>query len=305
MPEQILAALAPAGERVLLDGTIGLGGHAQAWLDAGGGHSRVVGFDRDLAAINATRTRLLTYGERVLLIHADYRDAVTEWTRRGLARPDAVLLDLGLGSHQLDDPERGFSFRHDARLDMRFDRDHPGPTAAEILAQSSEPELARIFLEYGEERAGRKLARRIVDTRRREPLQTTRQLAELVRNCIPRQGGGRRPRIDPATKTFQALRIAVNHELEGLGETIEALVALLAPGGRIAIIAFHSLEDRIAKHVLRRLATEIPLQPGDDPAKLPKALLEMPQRRVVLPSTEEAARNPRARSAKLRWGIRR
>ncbi len=300
--EAVLAALDPAPGRVLLDGTVGMGGHAAAWLEACGASGRVIGLDRDAEALTDARTRLAPYGEAVTLLHSDYRDAPELFAHQGLEAPHAILVDLGLGSHQLDDPERGFSFRFDGPLDMRFDRDHPGETAAELIAQASEPELTRILRDYGEERAAKKIARRIIEERSRRALDTTTALAELVREILP---ASRHQRIDPATRVFQALRIAVNEELEGLDGAIERLARLLAPGGRLAVISFHSLEDRIVKQTLRRLSTKVHLQPGDDPADLPEQLLELEQRKPVPPTEEEIAANPRSRSAKLRWGIRR
>lgn len=301
MPVEVLEALGPAPARVLLDGTVGLGGHAALWLEAAP-DTRVVGFDRDPSALAAAAQRLAPYGDRALLIHADYRQAPDRWAERALPAPDAVLLDLGLGSHQVDAPERGFSFRLDGPLDMRFDRETPGRTAADILAHASEPELATIFGEYGEHPAARKLARAIVESRRRSPLRTTGDLVRLVAQASPARG---RQRIDPSTLVFQALRIAVNDELEGLDGAIEALARMLPAGGRIAVIAFHSLEDRLAKRTLRRLAEPCRCRRGDPCTCGAVELLDLEQRRALVPSDDEIGRNPRARSAKLRWGIRR
>lgn len=302
MPREVLTALDPGPGKCLLDGTVGMGGHSELWLEACGDSGRVLAFDRDLSAIRAARQHLDSYRDRCTFFHADYRDAPAEIESGGCGRPDAVLLDLGLGSHQIDDPQRGFSFRFDGPLDMRFDRDRCGPTAAEIIAQSSEPELARILSEYGEERAAKKIARRIAQERQRNPIRTTGQLANLIRNCVPSRG--HHQRIDPATRTFQALRIAVNSELKDLDQALTALIDLLPPGGRIVVIAFQSLEDRTVKQTLRRVATRVYQQPGDPPGSAREPILEMPQRKVVAPSTEEVAVNPRARSARLRWGVK-
>lgn len=301
MVDQVLEALDPGPGALLLDGTVGQGGHARAWLDADP-TTRVVGLDRDREALRAAAGRLSGYGERAVLRHADYRDAPELWEELGLPAPDAVLLDLGLGSHQLEDGRRGFSFQHDGPLDMRFDADSPGPTAAEILGQSSEPELQRILADYGEERHARKLARAIVNARERRPLRTTLELAELVRRTLARPG--KPPRIDPATRTFQALRIAVNRELEGLDDAIEQLTRWLAAGGRIAVIAFHSIEDRVVKRTFKRLATEVVPQPGDPPGTAREAVLERFSKKIVTPDEAEIAANPRSRSARLRWGVR-
>lgn len=299
MLAETLAALAPGPGRLLLDGTVGLGGHAQRWLELAPG-GRVVGLDRDAEALARAAERLAPWGGRVKLLHESYKDAPQ--LLAGETPPDAVLLDLGLGSHQLDDPDRGFSFRHDGPLDMRFDRERPGVTAAELLAQTPEPELARLLVDYGEERAARKLARLLVERRQAEPLRTTRQLADLVRSAVPARG---RQRIDPATRTFQALRIAVNDELAGLDDALEQLVRLLRPGGRIAVLAFHSLEDRVVKRTLRRLAAPCRCRRGDPCTCGALELLELPERRAAQPAEEEKAANPRARSARMRWGVRR
>ncbi|MDQ7007630.1 MAG: 16S rRNA (cytosine(1402)-N(4))-methyltransferase RsmH [Acidobacteriota bacterium] len=303
MVAEVLQALAPGPGRLLVDGTVGLGGHVEAWMEACGGEGRAVGMDRDASALEVARSRLGHWGARVRLVHGDYRQADRHLDELGIESADAVLLDLGLGSHQLEDPERGFSFRHEGPLDMRFDRDLPGRRAAEILAHSSPLELEAIFRDYGEERAARKLTRVIVEHRQRRPLSTTTELADLVRRAL---GPGHRGRIDPATRVFQALRIAVNDELDGLGRAIEMLTRRLRPGGRIAVISFHSLEDRITKGTLRRLATARHRQPDDPPGTEAVApLLDLEVRRVTMASDDEVAANPRSRSARLRWGIRR
>lgn len=302
MPREVLTALDPGPGKCLLDGTVGMGGHSELWLEACGDGGRVLAFDRDLSAIESARQHLSPYLDRCTFFHADYRDAPTKIEGEGCEKPDAILLDLGLGSHQIDDPTRGFSFRFDGPLDMRFDRDRPGATAAEIVAHTSEHELARILTEYGEERAAKSIARRITEERRRNPIRTTGQLADLIRDCVPPRG--HHQRIDPATRTFQALRIAVNSELENLGHTLRALIDLLQPGGRIAVIAFQSIEDRTVKQTLRHFATRVHQQPGDPPGSAREPILEMPQRKVIAPSAEEVAINPRARSARLRWGVK-
>jgi 16S rRNA (cytosine1402-N4)-methyltransferase len=299
---ETMAALAPASGKVLLDGTVGQGGHAEAWLVATAPFGRVIGLDRDPGALAFARSRLAPFGARAHLLHADFREAPALLDEERLPAPDAVLLDLGVGSHQLDDAARGFSFRFDGPLDMRFDTTAPGPTAADLLAHAPAPELARIFAEFGEQKAAKKLARVICETRRRAPLRTTGDLARLVRGLLP--AGGRR-RIDPATLVFQALRIAVNRELDGLDDAIVELVRRLPVGGRLAVIAFHSLEDRIAKRTLRRLAEPCHCRRGDPCTCGALELLELPSRRAVMTTDEEVVLNPRARSARLRYGVRR
>jgi 16S rRNA (cytosine1402-N4)-methyltransferase len=299
---ETMAALAPAPGRVLLDGTLGLGGHAEAWLAASAPSGRLIGLDRDPAALAEARARLARFGERVQLFHADFRRAGAILDREDALPPDAVLLDLGLGSHQMDDPARGFSMRLDGPLDMRFDPSAPGPTAADLVAHASAPELARIFKEYGETPGAPKLARAICEARQRTPISTTGDLSRLVRATLGARG---RPRLDPATLVFQALRIAVNGELDGLGEALEELISRLPAGGRIAVIAFHSLEDRIVKHTLRRLAEPCRCRRGDPCTCGARQWLDLPERRAVKTSAAEVTVNPRARSARLRWGVRR
>lgn len=299
---ETLAALGPSPGAVLLDGTVGMGGHAAAWLAATAPDGRVIGLDRDPSALARARANLAAFGPRAALFHADYRDAAAVLDEHGLPRPDAVLLDLGLGSHQVDDPARGFSFRFDdAPLDMRFDAETPGQTAADILNHAPEPELYRIFHEYGEEPGARKLARVIVETRRRTPFRTVGDLVGVIRATFPPRAARR---IDPSTLAFQALRIAVNRELEALSDAIEALVRLLPRGGRIAILAFHSIEDRAVKQALRRLAQPCRCRRGDPCTCGALQLLALEERRAVKTSEEEAVENPRARSARLRWGVR-
>lgn len=299
MREETLDVLLGAPHGLLIDGTLGMGGLASAWLEATAPAGRLIGFDLDASALEQAREKLARFGERVELHHASYKDAGDVLGDR---RPDAAVLDLGLGSHQLDDPSRGFSFRFDAPLDMRFDTTRPGRTGSEILAQEPAIELARIFSEYGEERAAKKLARVICDERERAPIRTTFRFAEIVRRVVGTRPG--RARIDPATRAFQALRIAVNEELEGLDDAIVALAERLVPGGRIAVLAFHSLEDRIVKRTLRALSEpkrdELDPTVPDEPG-----MLELVERKARQPSDAEIAVNPRARSARLRWGVKR
>ena len=280
MVREVLEHLAPSRGGLFVDCTVGLGGHARALLDAGA--TRLIGLDRDPAALAHARAALAAYGDRVELVHSDYRalDAVLD--ARGAAQVDGVLADLGVSSMQLDAGGRGFSFRRDEALDMRMDTT-AGPTAAEALRTIDEKALADLIYEFGEERHSRRIARAIVAARGGRAIETTGQLAEIVRRAIPRKGY---TRIDPATRTFQAIRIWVNRELEGLDGFLAAAARRLAAGGRLAVITFHSLEDRIVKHTLRALQAE--------------GTIAVRTKRPAVPAEAEVARNPRARSAKLR-----
>jgi len=281
MVAEVLEHLEPSRGGVFVDCTVGLGGHTRALLE--GGATRVVGFDRDPAAVDAARLALQAFGERVEVVHADYRRLNAVLDERGVGKVDGVLADLGVSSMQLDGPGRGFSFRQDDPLDMRMDTT-AGPTAAEALRGVDERTLADLIYEFGEERHSRRIARAIVAAREQAPIETTGQLAEIVRRAIPRKGY---MRIDPATRTFQALRIWVNGELEGLDGFLTDVARRLAVNGRMAVITFHSLEDRIAKHTLRALQAE-----GFG--------LRIRTKRPLAPGEAEIERNPRARSAKLR-----
>lgn len=282
MVAEVLAHLEPARGGVFVDCTVGLGGHARALLEAGA--SRLVGFDRDAAALEHAREALSGYGDRVELVHSDYRRIAEVLDERGIAAVSGVLADLGVSSMQLDEPGRGFSFRRDDPLDMRMDTTQ-GPTAAESIRDADERTLADVIYEFGEERHARRVARAILAARARGPIETTGQFADIVRRAVPRKGF---TRIDPATRTFQAIRIWVNRELEGLDRFLGEAAARLAPGGRMAVITFHSLEDRIVKHTLRAMQAA-----GD-------AGITVRTRRPVSPGEAEVERNPRARSAKLR-----
>ena len=267
---------------VYVDCTVGLGGHARALLEAGA--ARVIGVDRDLHALAVARETLAPWAERVELVHADYRDLDEVLEQRGIRLVDGTLPDLGVSSLQFDTPGRGFSFQRDEPLDMRMDTS-TGDTAASLVARSTERELADGIYAYGEERFSRRIARAIVAARREQPIETTGRLAAIVRRALPRRGY---MRIDPATRTFQALRIWVNRELEGLDRFLEAAVRRLHAGARLVVITFHSLEDRIVKHTLRALERS-----GD-------AAVKVLTKKPIGPGDEEVLRNPRARSAKLR-----
>jgi 16S rRNA (cytosine1402-N4)-methyltransferase len=280
MVSEVLSHLEPARGGLFVDCTVGLGGHARALLDAGA--SRVIGLDRDAAALAIARETLAAYGNRAELAHGDFRSLPAVLDSRAIGRVAGVLADLGVSSLQLDAPDRGFSFRRDEALDMRMDASS-GSTAAEAIAAADERTLANVIYEFGEERHARRVARAIVAARAEAPIESTGRLAEVVRCAIPRKGYSR---IDPATRTFQAIRIWVNRELEGLDAFIGQAVERLEPGGRIAVITFHSLEDRIVKHTLRALQVA--------------GRLTIRTRRPEVPTEAEVERNPRARSAKLR-----
>ncbi|HSC28796.1 MAG TPA: 16S rRNA (cytosine(1402)-N(4))-methyltransferase RsmH [Vicinamibacterales bacterium] len=278
---EAVAFLNPSRGGLFVDCTVGLGGHTRALLEAGA--SRVLGLDRDLEAIGLAADALAAFADRVELLHADYRDLDRVLDARGVHVVAGALADLGMSSLQLDAEGRGFSFRRDEPLDMRMDRS-AGPTAAELLARVDERDLADLIHHFGEERFSRRIARAVVETRQSAPLATTGQLAQVIRRAVPTRG---RQRIDPATRTFQALRIWVNRELEGLGTFLEAAARRLAAGARLVVISFHSLEDRIVKQVFKGLAQG-------------EAALRVLTKRPVGPGHDEVARNPRARSAKLR-----
>jgi 16S rRNA (cytosine1402-N4)-methyltransferase len=278
----VLAQLQPGRGGLFVDFTVGLGGHARALIEAGA--TRLVGFDRDLDALAQARLALAPWTDRVELIHADYRDAGRFLDGAGIQLIDGALADLGVSSLQFDAPGRGFSFQRDEPLDMRMDRSG-GDTAADLVARATERELADAIYTYGEERFSRRIARALVEARRLEPIQTTGRLAAIVRRALPRRGA---MRIDPVTRTFQALRIWVNRELDGLDRFLETAVNRLRSGARFAVITFHSLEDRIVKHTFRALA-------GRENAEI-----QILTRKPIVPGDEEVRRNPRARSAKLR-----
>ena len=282
MVAEALEHLAPARGGVFVDCTVGHGGHARAVLDAGA--SKLIGLDRDPAALAGAAAALGAFGNRVTLVHADYKHLDDVLDEQGIAGVDGLLADLGVSSMQLDTPGRGFSFRRDEPLDMRMDPT-TGPTAAEAIGDADERTLADVIYDFGEERYSRRIARAIAGAQQRSPLSTTGQLAEIVRRAVPRKGYSR---IDPATRTFQAIRIWVNGELEGLDTFLTQAVRRLRPGGRMVIISFHSLEDRIVKHTLRAIQAA-----GD-------LGLTVRTKRPVVPGDAEANRNPRARSAKLR-----
>jgi 16S rRNA (cytosine1402-N4)-methyltransferase len=278
----VLRHLQPERGGLFVDCTVGLGGHARALLEAGA--SRILGLDRDLDALAIARQTLAPWSDRVDLVHADYRSIEAVLDSQRIASIDGALADLGVSSLQLEAAGRGFSFQRDEPLDMRMDRT-TGDTAADLVARSSERDLADAIFKYGEERFSRRIARSIVDARAAAPITTTAQLAAIVRRSVPRRGY---MRIDPATRTFQALRIWVNRELEGLDRFIDAAVRRLRAGCRLVTITFHSLEDRVVKHTLRALE------------RSEHALVRVLTKKPVVAGDDELRSNPRARSAKLR-----
>jgi 16S rRNA (cytosine1402-N4)-methyltransferase len=295
---EAVGLLAPERGGLFVDATLGLGGHSEAILEASP-DTRVVGIDLDREAIRLASERLARFGTRFRAIHTNFREISRILDEAGESDADGILADLGVSSLQFDSAERGFSFRHDAPLDMRMDASGEGETAAEMLERLPEEEIARVIYEYGEERKSRRIARWIVERRERgEPLKMTGELAALVARAV---GYKRGDRIHPATRTFQALRIAVNGELEELDGFVETAVDLLKTGGRLAVISFHSLEDRVVKHALRRLSgycecgRRVPVC-----ACGARKVVEVLTRRPVVPNEQEVEVNPRARSAKLR-----
>lgn len=288
----VLAWLQARPGGVYIDGTVGGGGHAEAILRASAPDGRLLGLDRDPAALEVAAKRLAPFGDRVTLRHGSFADLAA--LAADFAPADGVLLDLGLSSLQLANPGRGFSFAQEGPLDMRFDPTEDTPTAADLVNTLSVKELTEIFYRYGEERQARRIAEAIVAAR---PIRTTTELAHLVE----RVAGGRRERIHPATRVFQALRIAVNRELEALEVALPQALEVLKPGGRLVVISFHSLEDRIVKHFLQRESRDC-LCPPEIPVCVcgHRAQLRVLTPKPVRPSEAEVAANPRARSARLR-----
>lgn len=284
--EEAVAILRPRAGGRYLDATVGLGGHAEALLTQSEPAGHLCGIDRDAEALAVAKGRLRQFGDRVELFQGDFAMLGAVAAENGWSPLDGILFDLGFSSFQLDDASRGFSFMKDGPLDMRMDRQGGGKSAADLLARLSEREIARLLQEYGEERWARRIAARIVEERRKQPLTSTAQLVRLVAAAVPRRAWPRR--IHVATRTFQALRIAVNDELTRLTHGLQEAIELLATGGRICIISFHSLEDRIVKETLRGWARSEPPR------------VRLLTKRPVVPTEREIEANPRARSAKLR-----
>jgi 16S rRNA (cytosine1402-N4)-methyltransferase len=298
MVERVVELLRPRRGGVYLDATLGLGGHAERVLEASGPDGRVIGVDRDPAALALARERLAWAGERLVAVAASFADLAEVAARAGVDAVDGVLYDLGVSSLQLDEPARGFSFRADAPLDMRMDPTG-GITAAEVLNTYPRAELARILREYGEERHAGRIARFIDEARRRRPVQTTAQLVDLVKAAVP--AAARRTGPHPARRAFQALRIEVNRELDALSASLPQAVDLLTPGGRLVALSYHSLEDRIVKRALNTAAGRDDQAPARLPVAAPApARVAILTRRPETPTAAEVAANPRAESAKLR-----
>jgi 16S rRNA (cytosine1402-N4)-methyltransferase len=286
LPAEVLDALAPAPGQTIVDATVGGGGHARLLAERLGPTGRLIGLDRDVAMLRLARPRLEGLPAELMLVVDNFDRLREVLDELQVPAVDAVLADLGVCSDQIDAAERGFSFQQAGPLDMRLNPAEGEPAAA-LVRRLSERDLADLFWKYGEERYSRRIARKIVEVRKRTPLETTEQLAELVRRCVP-WPKGRRPVIDPATRVFQALRIAVNDELGALERLLAALPSCVQPGGRVAIISFHSLEDRRVKQAFRD-----------------RAVWEVLTRKPVQATEEEVRHNPRARSAKLRAARRR
>jgi 16S rRNA (cytosine1402-N4)-methyltransferase len=298
MPVEVLELLAPRPGGIYLDGTVGGGGHARLILESSSPDGRLIGLDRDPAALAAAAEQLQPFASRVVLRQGSFAELDLHLAELGIELVDGILLDLGVSSHQLDTAERGFSFREDGPLDMRMDP-RQSLNAAVLLARAESSELKRIFYEYGEERWAGRIAREIVRIRDDKPLTTTRQLADLVSRVVP--GGYQPHRIHPATRVFQALRIAVNGELEALKEGLSIALRYLRPGGRLVVISFHSLEDRLVKQGFRAAASTCTCPP-----RLPVCVcgrtpeVKVLTSRGVRAAEAEVIANPRARSAVLR-----
>jgi 16S rRNA (cytosine1402-N4)-methyltransferase len=301
---EVRELLQPERGGTFVDCTVGLGGHSRMLLESGA--TRLIGIDRDTDALAIARELLREFGDRVTLVHADYREIAGVLDALGIAEVSGLLADFGVSSMQLDADGRGFSFRRDEPLDMRMDRT-TGETAADLIDRADEVELADAIYQFGEERRSRQVARAIVMARQSGRIETTGRLAEIVRRGVAARGW---QRIDPATRTFQALRIWVNRELDGLDSFIGSAASRLQSDGRMALIAFHSLEDRVVKHTFRALSREPDRWPGPPAlgeratANQADVLLKVLTKHPVIAGEVESAANPRARSAKLRAAVR-
>jgi 16S rRNA (cytosine1402-N4)-methyltransferase len=298
--EETIKFLAPERGGLFVDCTVGLGGHSEAILQSSD-DTRVIGIDLDTHALTHARQRLASFGDRFRAFHGNFRQIEQILNEARESNPQGILADLGVSSLQFDSTERGFSFRFDAPLDMRMNPSGEEDTAADLLLKLPEEELAKIIFEFGEERHSRRIARRIVQRREEgNPVTTTKELADVVQRSV---GPRKHYQIHPATRTFQALRIAVNHELDKLEEFIETAIDLLTPGGCFVGISFHSLEDRILKREFRRLSGHCECPPRQPVCSCgARRAIEILTRRPVVPTQSEVEANPRARSAKLRAG---
>ncbi len=290
--EEVISALLPDGQADrIVDGTLGAAGHTSALLERGA--QSVLGLDRDPQALAIASEKLAVYGERAKILHSSYVDMHDAAAEVGWDTVDGILLDLGVSSMQLDTPERGFAFMYDAPLDMRFDPTDDEPPASELVNYFDPQELSLIFYKYGEDRNSRRIANAIAKAR---PINTTKELAAIIEKAVPR---GKGDKIHPATRIFQALRIAVNDELGTLERTLPLAIDLLRPGGRLAVISFHSLEDRIVKQYFKEASTEIKSPPGMV-LEEKDATVKLISRKPITATDAEIAQNPRSRSAKLR-----
>ncbi|MDG5494964.1 16S rRNA (cytosine(1402)-N(4))-methyltransferase RsmH [Niveispirillum sp. BGYR6] len=296
---EVLHEMAPRAGEVLVDGTFGAGGYSRALLDSAA--CTVWGIDRDPAALERARPLEAAYAGRLKVLEGRFGDMADLLAARGVAQVDAIVLDIGVSSPQIDTPERGFSFRFDGPLDMRMGAD--GPTAADVVNSTEEDDLANILYHYGEERLSRRVARAIVARRAIEPFTRTADLADVIRSCVPKSKDG----IDPATRSFQGLRIHVNDELGELERALAAAERLLAPGGRLCVVTFHSLEDRVVKEFMRQRSGNLPGPSRHVPGPVatpPAPTFRLLSKSGTGPGAAEQAANPRARSARLRTAIR-
>lgn len=296
MLEEAVHFMAPLVGKILIDGTLGGGGHTERMLELG---ATVYGVDRDPEALEYAGRRLARFGDRFIPVKGNFTDALALMKERGIEKVDGILVDLGVSSRQFDAAFRGFSFSKEGPLDMRMG--DVGETAADIVNHWEESELARVFWEYGEERASRKIARRLCEERQKQPFTTTIELAECIEKCVPRHG----KKIHPATKVFQALRIQVNDEFGALRGLLDTAAELLAPGGRLCVISFHSLEDRMVKRFLKKMsAEEIDRPEWPAPRPNPDYKFKNLTRKPVKAGEQEVKHNARSRSAILRVGER-
>ena len=303
MLPEVLEALSPQPNETYVDGTFGAGGYTRGILDAA--PCTVIGVDRDMSALELAAPWKNTYGDRLKLVHGTFSDIRSHLASLGLEKVDGIVLDIGVSSMQIDQAERGFSFRFDAPLDMRMDRTR-GQTAADIVNTMPEKELADLIYLYGEERHSRRIAGGIVKARLEKPIETTKELTDIIRSVVH---FSRKDKIDPSTRTFQALRIAVNDELGELERVLAASEDALKDGGRLVVVTFHSLEDRIVKNFLNERAKP-PSSPSRYMPDLPASettsqTFSLISRKAIAASEAESSINPRARSAKLRAAIRR
>ncbi|MCE2517601.1 MAG: 16S rRNA (cytosine(1402)-N(4))-methyltransferase RsmH [Alphaproteobacteria bacterium] len=298
MLNEVLDALQPASKALIIDATFGRGGYSRAILEAGDG--MVMAIDRDPDAIAAGALLSAEYDGRLTVMEGPFSTMLNLARGAGITAADAIVFDLGLSSPQLDEAERGFSFRHDGPLDMRMEKS--GLNAADFINTATETEIARVIWEFGEERASRRIARAIVKARTEAPITRTTQLATIIRSVMPRPKPGQ---IDPATRSFQGIRIHINGELDEISAALEAAEQLLKPGGQLVVVSFHSLEDRLVKNFMITRSGQGPRPSRHRPdVERPTPSFSLERRKPVLPSETETATNPRARSARMRVATR-